>query len=434
MRKIASALIILLISCVNANATEQLLLNSSHQNPDATTTQYSAALGGVNSVGWDNTESVVQTLAPAAGSLTEMRVESIGGGSPGSGKSFTFTVRINGADSNLSCAVSDTGTTCNDTCGDCTLSAGDLVSIKSVPSGTPTSDEYAWTLLFDSTTSSHAILSGGIGNDTIAANDKVSLAGSVNADANEWNHQCIMAGSATIRNLYIETDTDPGSGNTWTFTVEKNGTSQSMTCNIAGDGLGSSSYSCNDTSNTFTVVSIDEIHLEVTNGGGTPTGGKLRTGVVYNSSTEGDFPFCSNYYTGTSNTATQYFAPHGYAEAGSDSGGDGGSETSNQQIIGKAITVKSISCKVNASIFGADTINSILRTNGTTDEALNCILNASSDTVGNDEQTDVSLSLDDLITTKVVPVGSPAYNEHHVGFMANLAPGEEAARRVFMVQ
>lgn len=56
---------------------------------------------------------------------------------PAAGKSYAFTLRKNAVDTALTCTVSGTGTTCN-AATDITVVDGDLLDIKSIPSGTPT--------------------------------------------------------------------------------------------------------------------------------------------------------------------------------------------------------------------------------------------------------------------------------------------------------
>ena len=69
-------------------------------------------------------------LSTSAGSLTP----------PGSGKSYTFTIRNGGIDTDWVCVVTGTVTaTCSDTSGS-TITSGQL-AISSVPSGSPASED-----------------------------------------------------------------------------------------------------------------------------------------------------------------------------------------------------------------------------------------------------------------------------------------------------
>jgi hypothetical protein len=57
---------------------------------------------------------------------------------PGSGKTWTLTLRIDASDETLTCVISNTETTCDDFVNEPTISAGALMTMSVVPSGTPT--------------------------------------------------------------------------------------------------------------------------------------------------------------------------------------------------------------------------------------------------------------------------------------------------------
>ncbi len=67
----------------------------------------------------------------------------------------------------------------------------------------------------------------------------------------------VVSRAATIKNLYIVASAANGSAKTNTYTVMKNGTAQTVTCNIVNV------TTCNDTSNSFTVVAGDEIGIKL---------------------------------------------------------------------------------------------------------------------------------------------------------------------------
>lgn len=59
---------------------------------------------------------------------------------PGSGKSRSFTLRVNNADTSLTCTISDTSQECNYS-ADVSIADGDLLNIKTVPTSTPAATE-----------------------------------------------------------------------------------------------------------------------------------------------------------------------------------------------------------------------------------------------------------------------------------------------------
>lgn len=67
---------------------------------------------------------------------------------PSSGKSYAFTVRkgngVSQSDTSVTCTISNTATSCNDASNTTTLTAGQAIDLKSVPSGTPTAPGNNW--------------------------------------------------------------------------------------------------------------------------------------------------------------------------------------------------------------------------------------------------------------------------------------------------
>jgi hypothetical protein len=96
-------------------------------------------------------ETDVQQAIPVAGSLTALNVRLDGiTGPPASGDSYTITVRLNGADTGLTCTISEIARTCADLADTITVAAGDLITIGVIPSSParPTARSLRWTALF----------------------------------------------------------------------------------------------------------------------------------------------------------------------------------------------------------------------------------------------------------------------------------------------
>jgi Collagen triple helix repeat (20 copies) len=94
-------------------------------------------------------ENAVSQVMAISGELSSLYVRL--DNSPGSTDSYTFTVRKNGLDSTLSCTIIGSATSCMDTnlAHSLTFDAGDLISIKAVPSSpSPTARAMHWTAKF----------------------------------------------------------------------------------------------------------------------------------------------------------------------------------------------------------------------------------------------------------------------------------------------
>ena len=96
---------------------------------------------GVSSV-----ESGSQQFMPVAGTVSRFYI--ILNISPGSGKSFTFIVRKNGAATPVTCTISGTATTGSDLTNSVSFTAGDRISIMVTPAGNPTATVMLWTAKF----------------------------------------------------------------------------------------------------------------------------------------------------------------------------------------------------------------------------------------------------------------------------------------------
>ena len=99
--------------------------------------------------GVSNAEGEVQQFLPTAGTVSDFYV--ILNTNPGNGKSYTFVVRWNGADTPVpvTCTISGTDTTGSDLTNSVDFDAGDLISIMVTPSAAkPTLASMSWTAKF----------------------------------------------------------------------------------------------------------------------------------------------------------------------------------------------------------------------------------------------------------------------------------------------
>lgn len=93
---------------------------------------YNGGISGVNA-----TESAVQETSQ---SITLQALYTKVTTSPGVGKSWTLMLRVNSANTTLTCAISDTNTTANDTSHSVTTSDFDLLDWAITPAGTPSAN------------------------------------------------------------------------------------------------------------------------------------------------------------------------------------------------------------------------------------------------------------------------------------------------------
>ena len=96
------------------------------------------------------TESAAQQTVPVAGALSKLRVRINGiAGAAASGRSYTLTIRKNGVNTLVGCAILETATSCSDTSNFVTFAADDLISVLVTPSvANPTARAMHWTAQF----------------------------------------------------------------------------------------------------------------------------------------------------------------------------------------------------------------------------------------------------------------------------------------------
>lgn len=197
------------------------------------------------------TENLRYTQVPTSGTFKNLRIHLPS--SPGSGKSFTFTVRKNGSDTSVTCAVSDANTTCSDTSNSFTVAAGDNVNIKSVPSGTPTQSIPDYSLSFIADTDGEFFHHANLSTASNSANNYVYTNGS-GWNGTEANKRYYSA-AITAKKIYVYFTSSPGSGKSWQRALRVNGSTSALTCTVSDTNT-----TCNNT-NDVSIANSDLVNL-----------------------------------------------------------------------------------------------------------------------------------------------------------------------------
>ncbi|KKN75609.1 hypothetical protein LCGC14_0378470 [marine sediment metagenome] len=276
---------------------KQRIWGNAGDNYHASTVEYASV---ERFTGLRSTESHRYTVCPASGTMSGLNVQL--GGAPGAGKSITFVLMVNGSPSTLTVTISgDTDTFGADSANEVSITAGDLLSIRTTPSGTPTVSPADWNMTFTGSTDKESILMGltaQIGFSA-SATEFSGLSGwtGQGPDATEANTQQLCAGAGTIKSLYVKLVMDPGTApDAYRFTVRLNGSSTVLTTTITADDTTGS-----DLVNSFTVAPGDLLTImsEPLN---TPSVEPFATwGVVFLADTDGE----SLVLAGTANTLHQ---------------------------------------------------------------------------------------------------------------------------------
>ena len=182
----------------------------------ASITTYSSLIGG-------NTQGIEfngQTLFPTAGTLKKFYVELTV--APGSTYSRTFTIRKNGVDQSLTVTISGTGITGNDIANTVSVAAGDKITIIHTYSGYPAASAAKFGITFLPDVQGEYIASATTSDPTDTTyveyqhlNCGVSNLWGISF---EW-YQHNLAQATTVKKMYVNLSTAPGSGYSWVFTL-----------------------------------------------------------------------------------------------------------------------------------------------------------------------------------------------------------------------
>jgi hypothetical protein len=91
-------------------------------------------------------ESLIRQVVAAGGTFTKFYVSLQA--APGAGQSYTFTLRVNGSDTDVTCTIADSATSASDLTHTAAITAGQSWSLKSVSSTTATPASPSWGIGF----------------------------------------------------------------------------------------------------------------------------------------------------------------------------------------------------------------------------------------------------------------------------------------------
>lgn len=239
--------------------------------------------------GFDTTQSAYSAnVMPVAGTLQNFYLQCDTG--PGAGITRTFWVVKNGTTTGMSIALTGSGTGAgvssgSDTVDTVSFGVGDLLSIHSTATSTPTSTgAIRWTFNAHTTTPNQSMVlatNGGISlSPTSTSYNVVSGRG---LDTNSSNNvQQVMPTSGTLKNAILVLSLGPGTGTSYTATLFQNGSATSISMTISG-----SATSATDTSHTVSVSPGDVLYWAIVPSG-TPVSRGLSISMEFDPAINGE--------------------------------------------------------------------------------------------------------------------------------------------------
>lgn len=220
-------------------------------------TRYASILGSAG--GWYTSEFSPSKIVSTDGVIKNLYVKL--DGSPAAGKSYIFTLMLNGNPTALTVTIANAETQGSDTTHEITVTGGDRVSIKGDPINVPDIRRPIYSFMFEGDNANESLLLGGGGVvdkvDIEYSHVSAGMCGLAPVAENDCRQICPTAG--TIKNLYVELENDAGTApDAYRFTLRKNGADQTLTVTITADDT-----TGNDLVNSFAVVAGDILTMKV---------------------------------------------------------------------------------------------------------------------------------------------------------------------------
>lgn len=315
---------------------------------------------------------------------------------PGAGKSYTFTVQKNEADTAVVVAISEAGTSGLDSVNTLSLVAGDRIRLKCVSAGTPTATTAAWSIeLSADGAQAFAENLGTVSATGVVYNGYLGTASGPNATETIRQIDAPMGG--TINSIYAFLTAAPGAGKTRTVQLRKNGS------DVVGAAV---TISNTDVSGSTTGLSVTFVAGDVLSyshtPAGTPAAAYICVGSGYTPSVEGESMLAGCDSASPSNTVAAY-APLGSVE---NPVGSWGAGTTWYGISGPTSWVlKKLRWRLTTAP-GAAKSRQLQAVNNTT--PLNGTLTISgTDTSGTDASNTDTITENTLLQVKTTPTGTP---------------------------
>jgi hypothetical protein len=301
-----------------------VIFGADNSAPSTSATNYNHLTANFPS-SWNSTQATRTTVIPVAVDLSNFYFEI--DTQPGVGKSFAFTIMKNGVATALTVTISGTNTSAIDNTHTVSFAAGDTVALQCVPSTTPAaSTNHYWTLNAAPTGGNNQpIVVGTTTAPSTSASNYANLHGSGSSgamwSATETDKSFPMPTAGSFTNLYINLQTAPASGKSWTYTLMVNGSPSALTATVSNTAT-----TANDTTHTVNVSVGDLVSLQITPSGTPTAAGTHGFGLSFNPTTAGESIFSFASVNANSVAAVNYEQPLGL-------GNNGWSATENIRYI-----------------------------------------------------------------------------------------------------
>lgn len=208
---------------------------------------------------------------PTAGSIT--KIAAYGNNLVGAGNTLDVTVRVGGVSSDVSCQLTNSSRYASDS-GNAAIVAGDIVTVLTVPTSSPTVGKLGWCCVWTPTTVGECVY--GSHSTATTATTYFALLGQPANSSGTTVARCRLAQGATVTKLYTIAWTGPSPGN-WTGAALIDTTAQTNTTSMSG---AASPTTAQDTTNSDTATAGERWQLRLT-AASSPASSALAISVVF---------------------------------------------------------------------------------------------------------------------------------------------------------
>lgn len=218
-------------SCIIDAASRTSCFLGGDLTPSATTTTYWCPQGCFSS---NSADTGRRAKITSPGVIKNLYVQ-LNAVAPGAGKSYTYTIMKNGVATALQVVISGTNTSGSNTTDSVTVAAGDNISMRIVPSGTPAVPWSNWGVEFDPDTDGESlILNVNVSNPSTTATHYLTIGGNWTSGTTEGNFVGVAPMDFVIKNFYVEISIGPGAGKSYQYALRKNSVTQSLSVTLTG--------------------------------------------------------------------------------------------------------------------------------------------------------------------------------------------------------
>ena len=406
---------------------EQVLFGGSFFLLSPTVTQYESLSGGA---GWSPTEYWSHQLVSTDGVIKQLRVtlwDAAGNpASPGAGNKYEFTLIRNGNPTALTFEIADAATSGSNMVDEINVSGGVTLSIRCVPTSSPTAVYAAWSSVFEGDTENESLILGGAGGEDLNKG-KVEygqvMTGYTRFSTTEDDFRQVVPTSGTIKNFYVKTYGHAGTPpEAYRYTLRKGPSGGPQANTALTVTLTAPAQAGSDLVHTVDVVAGDVLTMmfePLNRPGGTPD---PNWGFTFVADIDGESITMGGSNIALDNSDTEYNRLTSTEEA------TWRPAEPSRYALGQVCTLKKLHVLLNGSPGAGNDYDFAIRIDGTNIITLQI---SDAEITGDSGLLEDTVALDEYVNLRCIPTSSPTAREAYWGLVCFILPAPPSQARDF---